>query len=166
MSNLIELSAIVTQLKAMQARFKQDGERLLEGAFKELFDAHPDLLAVRWKQGTPSWNDGEACYFRLGEMRFKIRGAAAVHGLESEDEGGDDDEGFHGGYSMYRVSVEQKAAREAFIARAKPVIGAVHGLYRDELEELYQKVFGDGVRVTITRNEDGTLRFDKHEVSM
>jgi hypothetical protein len=37
----------------------------LKTEFGKIFDKYPELSYFTWKQYTPSWNDGEPCYFNV-----------------------------------------------------------------------------------------------------
>lgn len=34
---------------------------------EQYFAQHPEVKYIYWSQGTPTWNDGEACYFSVHE---------------------------------------------------------------------------------------------------
>lgn len=54
-------------------------------AFDQLFQ-FPEVVAVRWEQYTPYFNDGDACEFTAHDARVKLVGAA--------DDAGDYEDGF------------------------------------------------------------------------
>jgi hypothetical protein len=125
---------------------------LLEG-FKALFEAHPGLHAVRWKQYTPYFNDGEPCTFDVHDRRFRAEGL--------DPEGGDYDDGFHVRFSDYGMTEEQKiesrSARE-LLDRIKKSASALQG---SELESVYLAAFGDHTQITVTR--DLSVEVDEYE---
>lgn len=57
--------------EAMTA-LRRDGEAALKASFVEFFAAHPEAVAIQWRQYTPYFNDGEACYFGVCEPEIKI----------------------------------------------------------------------------------------------
>lgn len=122
----------LTALKeAYDTKLSEEGEDALKEVFKEFFDANPKAAAVSWRQYTPYFNDGDPCYFRVGEMSLHLH-------EDEEDEDYDPD----GGYDTYGLSKsddpELKKMSEAF----------------DKLtelpEEVLEYVFGDHVTITAT----------------
>lgn len=57
----------------LEAKMKSFGEEAFKEFFTTVFDKYPHLVAVRWQQYIPYFNDGEPCVF-------------GVHGLEFLDE--------------------------------------------------------------------------------
>ena len=55
--------------KTAEAAFKEHASV----AFKEIFDAHPNVAAVRWTQYAPHFNDGEACVFSWTQSALSRR---------------------------------------------------------------------------------------------
>ena|ERR1700761_976928 len=125
------LKDLKSKMDAAKAELAEKGKDAVKVAFKEFFDAHPEVLALRWKQYTPYFNDGEPCEFSVGSWSIK------THTTEgSEDEYGE--EGFAGEYDRAIVSeAMRKEVQELF------------NLAGDETMEI---AFGDHADVTATRN--------------
>lgn len=51
---------------------KAKGEKIVRAAIKEFFEIHPEIVALRWKQYTPYFNDGDACVFRYCGCEAKL----------------------------------------------------------------------------------------------
>lgn len=90
MSNLEK--AIAEYKKAEEALSKAREEAmaparkaLLED-FKAAFERAPEVLAYRWTQYTPYFNDGEPCEFRVNDLEW----SGKVEGEEGDEE--DEDE--------------------------------------------------------------------------
>lgn len=70
-----ELLASQEELTAAQKAFNKKandiGEDALKEAFKEVFDKHPSLYSISWRQYTPYFNDGDPCYFRVSEYEIE-----------------------------------------------------------------------------------------------
>lgn len=114
--------------KAFQEELQVFGKKALQDEFKKVFDAHPELIALQWRQYTPYFNDGEPCEFSVQDMEMRLSTTPA-------DAHGDyDDEGFETTYGR----------------KSGPVIEAVRALGRID-SEIYEVVFGDHCRVTATR---------------
>lgn len=89
-----------TPCKGYKTRYEQwSGEKFLE-----LLDAvldHPRVLAVRWRQYTPYFNDGDPCEFGVGEFGVKIakeEGEKFEYLLVEDDDFDEDDEDQEGDY--------------------------------------------------------------------
>lgn len=136
LQNLIEKQAQIR--KEMQ----EHGKAALKEAFKVFFDENPTCEAIRWRQYTPYFNDGEACVFRVGEAYVRMEG------IESAD--GDYSDGFDN-YSSYWAekghyddyTEEQLAAWEKAGNDGDDLVGCD--------QELFKMTFGDHVKVTATR---------------
>jgi len=123
----------LTALKeAYDTKLEEEGEDAVKELFKEFFEAHPKAAAVSWRQYTPYFNDGDPCYFRVGEMSLHL------HEEDDEEEDYDPD----GGYDSYSLShsedPELKKMSEDF------------DKLTDIPEEVLEYVFGDHVTITAT----------------
>lgn len=67
-----KLEALQKVYDEAMAALRRDGEAALKASFVEFFAAHPEVAAIRWRQYTPYFNDGEACYFSVCEPEIKL----------------------------------------------------------------------------------------------
>lgn len=121
----------MAQIKAMKAEYQKkietEGKAALKEEFAAFFRDNPKITAVRWRQYTPYFNDGDPCTFGVREFGYKIDG--------KDDDGGDYDDGF---YSTWSTEIgEHKRAAEAFEESVRD-------------EDVFESIFGDHVRVTAT----------------
>lgn len=121
------------ELVDMQAEFEKkiaaSGEDAIKLECKKFFDDHPEILAIRWTQYTPTFNDGDPCVFSVSEPMFKFR--------NEED---DEDEYLEDGFQhVYRPEIP-----------AYKDCQALCNLFT-EAETVLELVFGDNVTVTVTR---------------
>lgn len=63
MSAVEELKGLRKQRKDLETEIAKRAKSLFKDAFKELFTEHPNLVSFGWRQYTPYFNDGDACYF-------------------------------------------------------------------------------------------------------
>ena len=82
--------------KSYDDKLRQGGAEALKESFKELFEAHPRLRSVVWAQYTPYFNDGDPCYFRVGEFDVHVEGVP-------NEEYGDEDHTYCHGESLYSL---------------------------------------------------------------
>lgn len=134
MSN-VSFNEYFAKKKELEEIVKGLGKTQLKTLFKEYFDAHPEVYGFEWDQYTPHFNDGEPCEFGLhGCYIFKTK------------------EVFEDG-ETYNVSEEHA--------------DLVEESWNDEpcdmlegIEEILQEVFGDGVKVRVTRTKMEVVEID------
>ena len=72
------MAKLFDELKALKEAYdkklNEEGENAIKELFKELFEKHPQLESVSWRQYTPYFNDGDPCYFRVGEFEPEFDG--------------------------------------------------------------------------------------------
>ena len=97
------------------------------------FTEHPELMNVSWAQYTPYFNDGSECYFSVND--------AYINGT---DEYGDDN-------SEYDETLETAStgARQA-----------VYAVLGDFDHEEFKEIFGDHVKVVVTRDGVSVQPYD------
>lgn len=133
----------------------------------DLFDAVPALRAIYWTQFTPSYNDGDPCYFSIGEVQFR-----ALPHADDESEDWYDGEAherialgecctafecfenttnagisFSSYSSAKRVTDDGKAALQAFEKLL------------NELQDVAEHVYGDGAEVCFYWHNDQLQEF-------
>lgn len=118
-----------------EAKKKEKGEAAIKAELKGFFEKFPEVACITWTQGTPSFNDGDPCYFSVHEPRVILK-----------DE--DDDEEERDSYDL----------REKNPALAK----AVDEIYStfESLEDVLEDVFGNGSRVKV--EADGKVDIDDY----
>jgi hypothetical protein len=125
----------LTALKeAYDTKLADEGEDAVKELFKEFFDANPKAAAVSWRQYTPYFNDGDPCYFRVGEM--------SLHLHADEDEEEDEDYDPDQGYDAYSLSLSEDPELKK--------LGEGFDILVDIPEEVLEYVFGDHVTITAT----------------
>jgi hypothetical protein len=115
------------------AEMRATGADALKGVFKEFFEAHPTCQAVKWRQYTPYFNDGEPCEFLVHDFSLKMDDTPE----DAEDDYGD--EGFESTYGS------QDKKRPGLTAAVR----AVRDISKID-DEIFEMSFGDHVGVTAT----------------
>lgn len=129
-------------------------ERFIKAKLQAFWDTgHKHLDQIRWQQGTPGFNDGDPCVFRVLEASFHLQVLPEYlpqwpdrqHVLDSM---GDFDAGFYTEHGLFHGSDEfvekdftpaQKVALEAFIR------------FQESNSVLFLAAFGDGYVITATK---------------
>jgi len=102
---------------------------------KTFFEEHSEVTAIRWRQYTPSFNDGDPCEFTVGCLY------AAVEPLRELQEIGDYDDGFLDSYELR----ENEKLRED--------MNCIESFMRNA-EVFLENQFGNCVCVTIERGKE------------
>jgi len=67
MKQIAEIEKLFDQMNAemaaLRATYQKRGQEIFRLAFKEFFDANPEVQTVGWRQYTPYFNDGDTCEF-------------------------------------------------------------------------------------------------------
>ncbi len=133
MNQLQQLSAKIQSAKAeLQEVAKREGKVSVAQVFSDAFAKFPEVKAVRWKQGAPSFNDGDPCYFSVHD--------AYVY-LDDPDEA--DEEHELGSSYGRKYFIEAGGDGEAF-----DVFSVAWHSVNDET--VLEAIFGDGAQVTVT----------------
>lgn len=53
-------------------KIKEAGEETIKSALTDLFNNNPQLLAIKWDQYTPYFNDGDECVFSVYDPQYLI----------------------------------------------------------------------------------------------
>jgi hypothetical protein len=106
--------------------------------FTELFQKYPIVSAIRWTQYAPHFNDGDACTFSVHDPAARV--------LATEDTAGDAEEEDEWLYAWDK-SPDDTTGRSEAAQETGQFFSAIG-------DELMERVFGDGVQVTVTRNLD------------
>ena len=69
-------------------KLRAEQMKLAKPALAQLIDVHPDIIAIRWTQYTPYFNDGDVCEFGVNTRQIYFKGGEkALENPEYEDDG-------------------------------------------------------------------------------
>lgn len=137
--NTEELDALKTRMAELEKEMQEAGGRFFKNAAQDLFDQFPELEQFSWTQYTPYFNDGDTCYFSVHSDYPQ----GIVNGEEVEL-----NKSYGTWDAVNRVYVP-KTESELTVADR---IGAVlPDLLAAIPEDAMEKMFGDHVKVTVTR---------------
>ncbi len=125
---------------------EEQGKAAFVSLFGELFDKHPHLQKIVWTQYTPHFNDGDVCEFGVGEFYVYI-------------DGDDLDENFYDYEVPYRKYSEEECSKHDWAIEANARYDRFTEQLKTDIREareiiptaLFEEVFGDGVKVSVTR---------------
>lgn len=66
------IETLVAEYTKTKDEFMEKSKNAMRTAFKEFFDANPDIDQITWTQYTPYFNDGDPCVFGLNDMNFTL----------------------------------------------------------------------------------------------
>lgn len=138
------IETLVTEYNKTKKEFISKSQDVMKLAFKEFFEANPDINQVAWTQYTPYFNDGDVCEFGVSDIYFTL--AKDEVDLGEADYLGDEDT--H--YSECSSGPDVKKHARAFKTFTDEI--------RQLPEDIYLNTFGDHVKVVA--NKDG---FDVQE---
>lgn len=142
--SLGNLVAKQNELKAQVKKMALDSVKpSLEEAITDLQRLVPGLTAVRWRQYTPYFNDGDECVFSIGEKYFNIG---------ADPESGDYEDGFSSLWSTEAkaLSAEAQTALKTFSRNL------------NDISDLLKTALGDHAKVTLSATGIEVTEYD-HE---
>jgi hypothetical protein len=142
------------EMAELKASYQKRGQEIFKLAFKEFFEANPEVNVVGWRQYTPYFNDGDTCVFGTTASYAFISNAKDYSNIEygeydGEDESvwvNDDDYGDHNEELIPKSVLENAEALRTLLSKID--------------DDVFLDMFGDHVQVFATR--DG---FDVQEYS-
>lgn len=133
----------LTEMKTIYLKtVRVSGEAMLKEGFIEFFAANPQVKAIKWRQYTPYFNDGDSCVF--GVHDFEI----AFFGIEN-----DDDEFIN----MWNLTISNELIHPQLIGipvNKRQAIGESVRNFRKQFhehEDMFEIIFGDHATITATR---------------
>jgi hypothetical protein len=130
------VAAAIVTIKAAKDEAAKHVKDAVREAVKAVFASDDKVTAIRWRQYTPYFNDGDACVFGLHGVEASVGG----------DDGGGGEDGFFDDYSL--------KSGGKYGSPDLPHVGEALGELEGKLgewEELLQTAFGDHAEVTIER---------------
>jgi hypothetical protein len=61
-------AAKIKEIEKTISEAKKQAKTAFSDELKELFVRHPEIKVIQWTQYIPSFNDGDACEFSIGEV--------------------------------------------------------------------------------------------------
>lgn len=143
---------VIDKEKELKHEIRKVGKDAIKDVLNGLFATYPYLLGVRWTQYTPHFNDGDPCVFSVNEPEVCIKEGMLIAKGHPERQWGKEDEFSSGDYH-----------NQYDIRDLKDLLGSLHELKQlfSDIEGAMLSVFGDGNRVTVTR--DGSVEIEEYD---
>ena len=156
MSNKLE--AVIEKVKELRKIMQEQGKDALKDAFQEFFQAHPEARAIVWTQYTPYFNDGDACTFSVGDLCLKLQTASEEQNQDEEEEDYEDEDDYECASYDLKYGSKTLTKAEAKLLKDFESLKKATG----QLDEVFELVFGDHVKVVATRDGFDVTEYD-HE---
>ena len=163
------MSQKIDELLELKAQFQKQGQAVFQELFQDFFAKHPLALNVHWAQYTPYFNDGDECKFFRHEACLtldlnKVEPALAAWLTTNRDDYEGDQANLkrlvsRPSYMTYPEGLRSELTPEETILLAD-FSGLIKSLWKRELSDLFKDLFGDHVRVTVTREGVETEEYE------
>jgi hypothetical protein len=143
MSSFANILSKTAELNAQIEKLKAEAAEQVKPLLQQFIVENPQVEAVRWRQYTPYFNDGDECVFNVHDPEFKF--------VDGAEDAGHNEDGFYDGYWVSKdrgrwsppVEVCSNATVDACRELAEHLARA---------EDVLQTLFGDHVAVTVTKD--------------
>ncbi len=154
----------------------EKGKALLAAVFGQMFAVEPRIRRIQWRQYTPYFNDGEACEFSVHDRSFDLAPLPTDDGPtgnpialpvgDDEDDYEDEDDDQEWAELPYSFDRTRYGGEEPYWVKYWP--GVSESTLRqlkqlndtlESFEDVLKITFDDHVKVTATKNADGTVTF-------
>lgn len=171
---MTDQNALIQEFNDAKAAYmklvSEKGKALLAAVFGQMFALEPRIRRIQWRQYTPYFNDGEACEFSVHDRSFDLAPLPTNDGptgnpiaLPADDEDDyDDQEWAELPYSFERLRGNEEpywvkywpGVSETTLRQLKQLNATL-----ESFEDVLKITFDDHVKVTATKNADGTVTF-------
>lgn len=145
------LQSQVDELFAEHRRVKQEFQTKAQALFKNvtrtLFDSNPYIKCIVWTQYTPYFNDGDTCEFGVNDPYFSNAEGDEVGNVSAWGEYEGDLEDCVEVFSSY--DLRKGTLREGVDLQLVSEFESM--LMSSEMRDVLEEMFGDHVKVTVTR---------------
>jgi len=115
-----------------------------------LFDKSKKIESISWTQYTPYFNDGDLCTFRTNVDYVDVNGVDV------------DELDWYSWRTKYPDDLEKLATEGKVIDWDEvKILGEFKEVLSDIPEEFYEELFGDHVRITVSKN--GTIDIEEYD---
>lgn len=154
---------IMADHKIMKAKV-DDNTKEAVSLLKTLIKETPEILAVRWSQYTPGFNDGEPCEFSINDLQLKFNPKAVP--VPDDREKDEDEDGQDGFIEISDVDTFLAAQEDvmnfqevAAIEKKVKLFGQIHQTL-SEAGNALEEAFGNNIMITVTAKGIETDDYD------
>ncbi len=133
-----------TELKALNENWLETGKKTVQKAMRAFMAEHQDVASLQWNQSAPSFNDGEPCYFSVGEPKVRL--------VDGDDEAGEEGDGYLCSWGL-RCKAQKHEGDAGPLVADLELLGSLMSVATEAMKSL----FGDGSKVTVGRNGEAEV---------
>lgn len=145
------LEDAAAEFAALRQKVASTGKAAVCRAINQFMAKNPEVEAIRWKQYTPYFNDGDPCVFRVRDPEVKLSGGTG-------DEG-DDEDGFQDSFSIRPWDDVRARSTPTPLSIDLDALGKLF----DDAEDAMKATFGDHAQITVARGEDAEVEEYDHD---
>ena len=131
----VDLDGLIADYDKQRDAFLKTMKKNFGGYVAELIK--DDVVAIRWTQYSPHFNDGDPCVFSVYEADVKFK--------DTEEDAGDHEDGFENEYSREGKS---------------KTFDKINAVIQKIPTEAMLDMFGDGIQVTVTADGIETEEYE------
>jgi hypothetical protein len=161
----MNINELKEKIKETNKLVSERAKTALDKAFEDIFDKYPEVVGFKWRQYTPTFNDGDPCVFRLSEPDYILytkefadkvpaealaSKAVFIYNVSEVDEDDEDN------------SVLEESELEAgqvrcvsFYRDYKGDLNAaqkeIEALFQGDVEDIFEYAYGDGYTIIATK---------------
>ena len=155
------------KIQQLKSELQQTGINLLNPIFQEFLEENPDIVAIRWQQYTPYFNDGEDCVFRIYDFCFELTPSARKRYFESLTYLKCHDDTYESN-EEYRNYLQWSEGDLFWLDKNNPEAAALRNKIKSFSQgmlnkDLLHSIFGDHKRVEVTLGDMKVFPYTKHD---
>lgn len=147
MSNLSELNMKRKKLAEQREKLEAEAQDNMKSYLGTFMEANPKIKAIKWTQYTPSFNDGDPCYFSIHGTFVALEGDTA----ESTYETIEVDDVEMPARELYGIKRDDEVAALIGKEAAKELAELEDFLNAKGNRAMFEAAFGDPSEVTVTK---------------
>lgn len=144
--NLDKVKNLVSEIQDKQATLNKECQKVLEGAFKEIFEKYPKLNTFSFKQYTDYWADGDPVSFSVHSYPESID----INGYNLDNVDCDEEENVIEHFGMNETEVET-------------ITEEISELLQHIPEDTMLSIYGDHAEVVVSRTGTVVEDYSNHD---
>ena len=160
----MNINELKEKIKETNKLVSEHAKEVLDKAFADIFTKYPEVVGFKWKQYTPTFNDGDPCEFYLGEPDYilytkEFADKVTVEVLNSEayaivDIGDCDDDENENIIEIAELEAEQVKGVWLYSSYKGDLNAAqkeIEALFKWDVEDIFEYAYGSGHIITATK---------------
>ena len=145
---------LISEHQRIRAEFQKSAQELFKNITKEFFATNPGIKAAIWTQYVPSFNDGDACEFTIGDITFTNATGTDLDDVST--------------YGEYEGENEEVKVFSSWSLKNDPVVGVdsiqvklMETMVNSrDMENVLEEMFGRHVKIIATSDGFDVTEYD------